>query len=212
MDCAICFKNIASVSYKQLPCDDSHVFHMSCIDSWLLYHPTCPLCRADVPQDLTPVGIHRCNVMMSGLERIFNSLRPRVGQLLNTENLEMTAIAARLGFPSPGCIIPGMNVLNLWYFADFYMLFGDRASNWLPLEWTKIVEETHDADSTFLRNYNKVNTGTSAIIQTQAFKPPTVLNNCPRCGMFITNIKVAMENHYRTEHFRPLTVSSNKVN
>ena len=34
-----------------LPCDVKHYFHTSCIENWLPYHNSCPLCKVDVTTD-----------------------------------------------------------------------------------------------------------------------------------------------------------------
>lgn len=42
--CAICLCEFeAGEMLRQLPCQ--HDFHQTCIDSWMLQHQTCPLCR-----------------------------------------------------------------------------------------------------------------------------------------------------------------------
>lgn len=46
--CSICYDGIQPAQEKRLPCQ--HVFHASCIDTWLLRKPNCPLCRAQVPR------------------------------------------------------------------------------------------------------------------------------------------------------------------
>ncbi|KAL8500555.1 hypothetical protein ACS0TY_020219 [Phlomoides rotata] len=48
--CAICLNDIrGGDSYRKLA-ECSHSFHSDCIDVWLRSHPTCPLCRNQVPQ------------------------------------------------------------------------------------------------------------------------------------------------------------------
>eukprot|EP00434_Breviolum_minutum_P004896 symbB.v1.2.004320.t1/scaffold188.1/size279614/9 len=45
--CVICMGELETGScVRRLPCE--HVFHCSCIDSWLDGHPDCPVCRKQV--------------------------------------------------------------------------------------------------------------------------------------------------------------------
>ncbi|KAJ8765736.1 hypothetical protein K2173_014858 [Erythroxylum novogranatense] len=48
MECAVCLSEFQDdETIRLLPkCD--HVFHGKCIDTWLAYHVTCPVCRADL--------------------------------------------------------------------------------------------------------------------------------------------------------------------
>lgn len=48
--CAICRDDIDMTSMHALHCN--HKFHMECIHSWLVIHPSCPLCRASVPYNV----------------------------------------------------------------------------------------------------------------------------------------------------------------
>lgn len=46
-DCAICLDSFdAGVNVRTLSCN--HVFHVDCIDPWLLDHHNCPLCKDDI--------------------------------------------------------------------------------------------------------------------------------------------------------------------
>ncbi|CAI9787437.1 unnamed protein product [Fraxinus pennsylvanica] len=46
-DCAVCLCEFESEDKLRLLPKCSHAFHMECIDTWLLSHSTCPLCRAN---------------------------------------------------------------------------------------------------------------------------------------------------------------------
>jgi hypothetical protein len=47
--CAICLIDfLPNEQVRQLPCDGAHVFHPSCIDSWLEKNLTCPHCSSNV--------------------------------------------------------------------------------------------------------------------------------------------------------------------
>ncbi|KAK9938118.1 hypothetical protein M0R45_014874 [Rubus argutus] len=48
LECAVCLSEFGdSETLRLLPkCD--HVFHPGCIDVWLAYHNTCPVCRANL--------------------------------------------------------------------------------------------------------------------------------------------------------------------
>ncbi|XP_039007050.1 RING-H2 finger protein ATL13-like, partial [Hibiscus syriacus] len=45
-DCAVCLCEFETEDKLRLLPNCSHAFHMECIDTWLLSHSTCPLCRS----------------------------------------------------------------------------------------------------------------------------------------------------------------------
>ncbi|XP_022751630.1 RING-H2 finger protein ATL13-like [Durio zibethinus] len=53
-DCAICLCEFEPEDKLRLLPKCSHAFHMECIDTWLLSHSTCPLCRASLLPDFSP--------------------------------------------------------------------------------------------------------------------------------------------------------------
>ncbi|KFK29615.1 hypothetical protein AALP_AA7G156900 [Arabis alpina] len=52
-DCAVCLCEFETEDKLRLLPKCSHAFHMDCIDTWLLSHSTCPLCRSSLLSDLT---------------------------------------------------------------------------------------------------------------------------------------------------------------
>ncbi|XP_057787768.1 RING-H2 finger protein ATL13-like [Salvia miltiorrhiza] len=50
-DCAVCLCEFEADDKLRLLPKCSHAFHMDCIDTWLLSHSTCPICRASLLQD-----------------------------------------------------------------------------------------------------------------------------------------------------------------
>ncbi|KZV29587.1 hypothetical protein F511_00865 [Dorcoceras hygrometricum] len=50
-DCAVCLCEFEGEDKLRLLPRCSHAFHMDCIDTWLLSHSTCPLCRATLLPD-----------------------------------------------------------------------------------------------------------------------------------------------------------------
>ncbi|GAB2218246.1 hypothetical protein Drorol1_Dr00001465 [Drosera rotundifolia] len=50
-DCAVCLCEFENEDKLRLLPKCSHAFHMECIDTWLLAHSTCPLCRASLIPD-----------------------------------------------------------------------------------------------------------------------------------------------------------------
>ncbi|KAL3824692.1 hypothetical protein ACJIZ3_020721 [Penstemon smallii] len=50
-DCAVCLCEFEGEDKLRLLPQCSHAFHMECIDTWLLSHSTCPLCRASLILD-----------------------------------------------------------------------------------------------------------------------------------------------------------------
>lgn len=53
-DCAVCLCEFEGEDKLRLLPKCSHAFHMECIDTWLLSHSTCPLCRASLLPDFSP--------------------------------------------------------------------------------------------------------------------------------------------------------------
>ncbi|CAH8274818.1 unnamed protein product [Arabidopsis lyrata] len=52
-DCAVCLCEFETEDKLRLLPKCSHAFHMDCIDTWLLSHSTCPLCRSSLLSDLS---------------------------------------------------------------------------------------------------------------------------------------------------------------
>ncbi|KAK8559173.1 hypothetical protein V6N13_098766 [Hibiscus sabdariffa] len=52
-DCAVCLCEFEQEDKLRLLPNCSHAFHMECIDTWLLSHSTCPLCRATLLPDFS---------------------------------------------------------------------------------------------------------------------------------------------------------------
>jgi hypothetical protein len=46
IDCSICLTNIIDGGAHRLMC--GHIFHPDCIHKWVVYHKTCPMCRATI--------------------------------------------------------------------------------------------------------------------------------------------------------------------
>ncbi|KAF8769403.1 hypothetical protein HU200_006431 [Digitaria exilis] len=55
-DCAVCLCEFAGDDRLRLLPKCSHAFHVDCIDTWLLSHSTCPLCRRSLLADFSPCG------------------------------------------------------------------------------------------------------------------------------------------------------------
>ena len=53
-DCAVCLCEFEPEDKLRLLPKCSHAFHMECIDTWLLSHSTCPLCRASLLPEFSP--------------------------------------------------------------------------------------------------------------------------------------------------------------
>ncbi|KAJ8628673.1 hypothetical protein MRB53_021996 [Persea americana] len=48
LECAVCLNEFEDDETLRLLPKCSHVFHPDCIDSWLVSHTTCPVCRSDL--------------------------------------------------------------------------------------------------------------------------------------------------------------------
>ncbi|XP_052198234.1 RING-H2 finger protein ATL13-like [Diospyros lotus] len=64
-DCAVCLCEFEPDDKLRLLPKCSHAFHMECIDTWLLSHSTCPLCRASLLADFNS---HGCSPIVLVLE------------------------------------------------------------------------------------------------------------------------------------------------
>ncbi|XP_062220935.1 RING-H2 finger protein ATL13-like [Phragmites australis] len=53
-DCAVCLCEFSPDDQLRLLPKCSHAFHLECIDTWLLSHSTCPLCRRCLLAELSP--------------------------------------------------------------------------------------------------------------------------------------------------------------
>ncbi|OVA15742.1 zinc finger protein [Macleaya cordata] len=53
-DCAVCLCEFEADDKLRLLPKCSHAFHLECIDTWLLSHSTCPLCRGSLLPDFSP--------------------------------------------------------------------------------------------------------------------------------------------------------------
>ena len=52
-DCAVCLSEFEPEDKLRLLPKCSHAFHMDCIDTWLLSHSTCPLCRSSLVDEFS---------------------------------------------------------------------------------------------------------------------------------------------------------------
>ncbi|KAJ0984932.1 hypothetical protein J5N97_003288 [Dioscorea zingiberensis] len=67
-DCAVCLCEFEGDDKLRLLPKCSHAFHLECIDTWLLSHSTCPLCRRSLLPDLSPSCSPMVLVLESGSE------------------------------------------------------------------------------------------------------------------------------------------------
>ncbi|KAE8704932.1 putative Argonaute protein group [Hibiscus syriacus] len=51
LECAVCLSEFQDEEILRLIPKCCHVFHPDCIDAWLAYHVTCPVCRAKLTPD-----------------------------------------------------------------------------------------------------------------------------------------------------------------
>ncbi|CBI36629.3 unnamed protein product, partial [Vitis vinifera] len=96
-DCAVCLCEFEAEDKLRLLPKCSHAFHMECIDTWLLSHSTCPLCRGSLLPDFSPNDI--CSPIVLVLESGSESSREIVSDrhsALGTNNSEEAPAAALL--------------------------------------------------------------------------------------------------------------------
>ncbi|CAL9197053.1 unnamed protein product [Musa hybrid cultivar] len=63
-DCAVCLCEFEADDKLRLLPKCSHAFHLECIDTWLLSHSTCPLCRRCLLLDFSPNDSRRPVVLV----------------------------------------------------------------------------------------------------------------------------------------------------
>ncbi|XP_059637553.1 RING-H2 finger protein ATL13-like [Cornus florida] len=99
-DCAVCLCEFEGEDKLRLLPKCSHAFHMECIDTWLLSHSTCPLCRASLLPDFSPNN--SCSPIVLVLESGSESSREIVSDRDGGGGLGSTNLSARanshLGF------------------------------------------------------------------------------------------------------------------
>lgn len=76
-DCAVCLCEFEPEDKLRLLPKCSHAFHMECIDTWLLSHSTCPLCRASLLPDFS--SSNSCSPVVLVLESGSESSREIAG-------------------------------------------------------------------------------------------------------------------------------------
>ncbi|XP_027104686.1 RING-H2 finger protein ATL70-like [Coffea arabica] len=61
--CSICLSDYKETDMLRLLPECGHIFHLKCIDPWLMLHPTCPICRSSpLPTPLAevvPTSMHQ---------------------------------------------------------------------------------------------------------------------------------------------------------
>ena len=74
-DCSVCLCEFQPNDKLRLLTKCSHAFHMDCIDTWLLTHSTCPLCRASLISDFAAINGGFTSPLVEVLESASNSSR-----------------------------------------------------------------------------------------------------------------------------------------
>ncbi|KAK3221902.1 hypothetical protein Dsin_008927 [Dipteronia sinensis] len=88
-DCAVCLCEFEPDDKLRLLPKCSHAFHMECIDTWLLSHSTCPLCRASLIPDFS--SNNNCSPIVLVLESGSESSREIV-----CDNRESSSVLGRI--------------------------------------------------------------------------------------------------------------------
>lgn len=91
-DCAVCLCEFEGEDNLRLLPKCSHAFHMDCIDTWLLSHSTCPLCRASLLPDFN-ISNTNCSPIVLVLESGGESSREIVS------DREVTRVNSQLSPP-----------------------------------------------------------------------------------------------------------------
>ncbi|KAG4115001.1 hypothetical protein ERO13_D12G081902v2 [Gossypium hirsutum] len=57
LECAVCLSEFEDDETLRVIPKCCHVFHLDCIDAWLAYHVTCPVCRAKLTPDSDDIAL-----------------------------------------------------------------------------------------------------------------------------------------------------------
>ncbi|KAK5775682.1 hypothetical protein PVK06_043603 [Gossypium arboreum] len=57
LECAVCLSEFEDDEALRVIPKCCHVFHLDCIDAWLAYHVTCPVCRAKLSPDSDDIAL-----------------------------------------------------------------------------------------------------------------------------------------------------------
>ncbi|XP_071737138.1 RING-H2 finger protein ATL13-like [Rutidosis leptorrhynchoides] len=93
-DCAVCLCEFEGEDKLRLLPKCSHAFHMDCIDTWLLSHSTCPLCRGSLLYDLTPNSC--CSPLVLVLESGSNEISREIGNFDNPHTSSFRRVSSHL--------------------------------------------------------------------------------------------------------------------
>lgn len=84
-ECAVCLCQVSAGENLRLLPHCNHGFHAHCVDSWLKYNPTCPLCRKRV-MTLIPQNQYQGDngVFGSVFEKLCNWIQtPMIYEIIN---------------------------------------------------------------------------------------------------------------------------------
>ncbi|XP_031482316.1 putative RING-H2 finger protein ATL49 [Nymphaea colorata] len=96
-DCAVCLCEFEPDDKLRLLPKCSHAFHLECIDTWLLSHSTCPLCRGSLLPDFPS---NTCSPVVLVLESGSESSREIVDRdFRDSLSAAPTNLASEDGFP-----------------------------------------------------------------------------------------------------------------
>ena len=82
LSCAICLQTITTKS-EQCELECAHVFHASCIETWTLRKPTCPICRHKVQVPSVLVSVRGINIQITWESRL-STIRSLADHALRT--------------------------------------------------------------------------------------------------------------------------------
>ncbi|KAG0470745.1 hypothetical protein HPP92_017445 [Vanilla planifolia] len=122
-DCAVCLSEFEPEDKLRLLPKCSHAFHIECIDTWLLSHSTCPLCRRSLFHEFSPACCFSPVVLV--VESGSETSREILGEELGLNSHVGFSGEECLGSPKsdlsikPGQLVPkGKSSLALMGFAD----------------------------------------------------------------------------------------------